>query len=350
MSNKITQVMSNVRPVDERAAAETQELLNRKSKPPGSLGHLERLACKLAAISGSSPPPRLAKTIIVMGGDHGITEEGVSAYPSEVTAQMVANFVAGGAAINVLARQANATLFVVDMGGQQEAVASGVLDRRVAAGTQNFLRGPAMTVAQAEQAILSGINVAQALIDDGVNLIALGEMGIGNTTSAAALCSAILNLPAAQVTGRGTGIDDAKLIHKIEVVDQAVALHKQAMTTPLQTLACLGGFEIAGLVGVCLAAAASRVPILLDGFITSAAALVAVQMCPLVKGHLVASHISVERGHAAVFKELQLEPLFDLNLRLGEGSGAALAMPMLDAAVAIVHEMATFASAGVTES
>lgn len=349
MPTTLAHVISRVRPADEAAAHKTQALLDHKTKPPGSLGQLELLACRLAAIMGEAPPPRLAKTIVVMGADHGIVEEGVSAYPAEVTVQMLANFAAGGAAINVLARQVDATLHVVDMGARVAIQVDGILRRPVAAGTQNFLRGPAMSLEQAEQAINSGMTLALSLIDDGVNLVGLGEMGIGNTTSASALCAALLNLPAAQVTGRGTGIDEAKLAHKISVIDQAVALHKPTMTSPLHTLAAVGGFEIAGLVGVCLAAASRRVPILLDGFITSTAALVAVRLCPLIQQHLMASHRSVEIGHTVVLNELQCKPIFDLDLRLGEGSGAALAMPFLDAAVAIVHEMATFASAGVSE-
>lgn len=348
MHHKIQHTIGHIHAANQVAAAATQALLDAKTKPPASLGHLEALACRLSAITGQSPPPRLTKAVVVMGADHGVTDEGISAYPAEVTAQMLANFAAGGAAINVLGRQAGATLLVVDMGTRVPPVAGGVLNKRVGPGTQNFARGPAMTEAETEQAILTGIEVAQGLINDGVNLIALGEMGIGNTTSASALCAALLRLPAAEVTGRGTGIDDHALAHKVAVIENALKQHSSETQTPLETLAAFGGFEIAGLVGVCLAAAAERVPVLVDGFITSVAALVAVRLCPLVQHHLVASHRSVEIGHGAVCKALELSPLLDLQMRLGEGSGAALAMPILDAAVAIVHEMATFASAGVS--
>ncbi|MDX2024271.1 MAG: nicotinate-nucleotide--dimethylbenzimidazole phosphoribosyltransferase [Deltaproteobacteria bacterium] len=348
MNHKIEHAIAHVRATNDAAAAATQALLNAKTKPPGSLGELEGLACRLAAITGKSPPPRLTKAVVVMGADHGVTDEGISAYPAEVTAQMLANFAAGGAAINVLGRQAGATVLVVDMGSRVPPPDGTVLSKRIGPGTRNFAHEPAMTEAQAEDAILAGIEVARGLISEGVNLIALGEMGIGNTTSASALCAALLKVPPAEVTGRGTGIDDHTLAHKVAVIESALVRHTPHAQTPLQTLAAFGGFEIAGLVGVCLAGAAARVPVLLDGFITSVAALVAVRLCPLVQQHLVASHRSVEIGHAAVCKALQLTPLFDLQMRLGEGSGAALAMPMLDAAVAIVHEMATFASAGVS--
>ncbi|MCG5052530.1 MAG: nicotinate-nucleotide--dimethylbenzimidazole phosphoribosyltransferase [Myxococcales bacterium] len=337
-----------VRAVDPHVATRTQALLDGKTKPPGSLGRLERLACRLGTITRTPCPPRRTKAIVVMGADHGVADEGVSAYPPEVTAQMLANFAQGGAAINVLARQANARVVVVDMGARVPVKSPAVLDRRIAAGTRSASHGPAMQVTEALQAIQVGAALVETLCHEGIDLVGLGEMGIGNTTSAAALTAALLGLPPAQVTGRGTGIDDAMWARKVNVIESALQTNREALVDPLHTLAALGGFEIAGLVGVCLGAAAAGVPVVLDGFITTAAALVAVRLCPWAEGYLLASHLSVERGHRALLEALRLEPLFDLELRLGEGTGAALAFPFIDAALAILHDMATFESAGVS--
>jgi nicotinate-nucleotide--dimethylbenzimidazole phosphoribosyltransferase len=333
------------------AAAAAQRALDAKTKPRGSLGRLEELACRIAAMRGSPAPELPAKAIVVMAADHGVADERVSAYPQEVTSQMLLNFARGGAAINVLARQANARVVVVDMGVKHPPADLGeVRSCRIAAGTCNFMRGPAMTGRQALSAIETGIALAAELAASGVGLIGAGEMGIANTTAASALCAALCGLSPAEVAGRGTGIDDAGLDRKRHVIERALALHRPDPGAPLAALAQLGGFEIAGLCGVVLGAAAERVPVVVDGFIASAAALAASRMCPRAAGYVIASHRSVEPGHRAVLAALEAEPLLDLRLRLGEGTGAALAMGLVDAALRILHEMATFESAGVTDA
>jgi nicotinate-nucleotide--dimethylbenzimidazole phosphoribosyltransferase len=310
-----------------------------KTKPRGSLGRLEDLGCRIAEIRGFVPHS-LDAAIVVAAGDHG---GGVSAYPQEVTAQMVANFVAGGAAINVLARQAGARLVVVDAGVATPVDDPLVRSVRIGPGTANMLEGPAMTEDELERALAAGEALADELGD--VDVVGLGEMGIGNTTSASAITSAFLGVDADRVCGRGTGLDDDGLARKIETVRTAVALHAGA-----DPLASLGGFEIAFLTGLVLGCRRRRIVVLLDGFITGAAALAAVRRDPAAAGVLVASHRSPEPGHALVLAALGLEPLLDLGLRLGEGSGAALALPLLRASIAILEEMATFADAGVTDA
>ena len=341
--------LASVQPVDPAVAARTQSLLDVKTKPRRSLGRLEDLACRLAAARGVAVPEVPEPAVVVMAGDHGVAEEGVSAYPAEVTAQMVANFARGGAASNVLARHASAEVVVVDMGVSVPVALPGVRAVSIARGTRNMAREPAMTLAQARAALEAGIALAGELADEGITLIALGEMGIANTTAASALAARLTGAEPAEVVGRGTGIDDAGLARKREVLSRALALHRDARE-PLDVLACLGGLEIAGLAGVTLGAAARRVPVLLDGFITSAAALVAVRLCPAVAGYLVASHRSVEPGHRRVLDALGLTPLLELELRLGEGTGAALALPLAAAAIRVLREMATFADAGVSDS
>jgi len=309
------------------AREEAQRAYDAKTKPRGSLGRLEELGCRIAETRGFVPT-ELRSAIVVAAGDHGVAREGVSAYPSDVTAQMVANFEAGGAAINVLARRAGAELRVVDAG--------------VGQGTANMLERPAMTAEEAANALADGEALAAEL---DVDVVGLGEMGIGNTTSAAALTAAFLGLDPALVCGRGTGLDDEGVARKIDVVRRAVALHVDA-----DPLAALGGFEIAFLAGLAIGSARRRRVVLLDGFITGAAALAAIRIEPGVRDVLIASHRSPEPGHAHVLDALGLEPLLDLGLRLGEGSGAALALPLLQASIAILAEMATFESAGVTDA
>jgi nicotinate-nucleotide--dimethylbenzimidazole phosphoribosyltransferase len=298
-----------------------------KTKPRGSLGRLEDLGCRLAEIRGFVPE-KLDAAIVVAVGDHGVAAEGVSAYPQEVTAQMVANFDAGGAAINVLARRAGARLLIEDRG--------------VGTGTSNMTQGPAMT----EEEVQRELAAADALAGElDVDVIALGEMGIANTTSASALTAALLGVDPALVCGRGTGLDDEGVTRKVDAVRRALAANDGA-----DPLTALGGFEIVFLAGLALACERRRIAVLLDGFITGAAALAAARISPSVTGVLIASHRSPEPGHALVLDALGLEPLLDLGLRLGEGSGAALALPLLDASIAILAEMATFGDAGVTDS
>jgi nicotinate-nucleotide--dimethylbenzimidazole phosphoribosyltransferase len=309
------------------AREEAQRRYDAKTKPRASLGRLEELGCRIAEIRGFVPTS-LTSVIVVAAGDHGVAREGVSAYPSDVTKQMVANFEAGGAAINVLARRAGAELRVVDAG--------------VGTGTANMLERPAMTAEEVAKALADGEALADELEAD---VVGLGEMGIGNTTAAAALTSALLGLVPELVCGRGTGLDDEGVLRKIDVVRRAVALHADA-----DPLTALGGFEIAFLAGLAIGCARRRVVVLLDGFITGAAALAAVRIEPAVRDVLIASHRSPEPGHAHVLEALGLEPLLDLGLRLGEGSGAALALTLLQASIAILEEMATFEQAGVTDA
>ena len=337
-------------PLDLTAEAVARARQATLTKPPGSLGRLEELSLQLAAITGRPRPSVRRKVVIVMAGDHGVTAEGVSAYPAEVTPQMVLNFLRGGAAINVLARQAEARVVVVDIGVAADFdPLPGLEIRKVAHGTQNMARGPAMTCAQAEDAVAVGLRVVGAEIASGLDLVATGDMGIGNTTPSAAITAALTGFPVAQVTGRGTGVDDAGLARKVAVIEQALTLNRPDPQKPLDVLSKVGGLEIAGLVGVILGAAAHRVPVVIDGFISGAVALVAAHLAPGVKPYLIASHQSVEIGHRVILEHLGLRPLLDLNLRLGEGTGAALAFHVIEAAARLLDEMSTFAEAGVSD-
>lgn len=346
----ISQTISAIPPLDAPAMDAARARQERLTKPAGALGRLEALSIHLAGITGHLDPIFLYKRILLCAGDHGVTVEGVSAYPPEVTAQMVLNFLEGGAAINVLARQIGASVTVLDLGITAPLPAHPALVRaKIAPGTQNLARGPAMTPLQAQQAITVGIELVNQLADEGqLDLVILGEMGIGNTTPAAAITAALTQRPATEVTGRGTGLGNAALAHKVSIIEQALALHQPDPADPLDVLAKVGGFEIAGLVGICLAAAARRRPILMDGFIATSAALLAARLAPTVQPYLIAAHRSQERGHTILLEALSLTPLLDLDLRLGEGTGAALAVPLLEAAVALLNQMATFDEAGVT--
>ena len=324
------------------AFEEAQARFDAKTKPRGSLGRLERLGCELARIRGFVPE-RLEAVIVVAAGDHGVAAEGVSAYPSEVTTQMVANFAAGGAAVNVLARQAGARLVVVDAGIAEPFEHELVRPVRIGAGTANMTQGPALSDEQLEGALTAGETLAAELAE--ADVVALGEMGIGNTTAASALTAALLDVDPALVCGAGTGLDAAGVAHKVEVVRRALAANEGR-----DPLAALGGFELAFLAGLATGCAERNVVVLVDGFITAAAALAATRREPSVASALVAAHRSPEPGHALVLEALGLEPLLDLGLRLGEGSGAALALPLLHASVAILREMATFGDAGVTDA
>jgi len=335
---------------DAAAAAAARRALDGKTKPRGSLGRLEELACRIAGIRASAAPGRLEPAVVVAAADHGVAVEGVSAYPQEVTAQMLGTFAGGGAAVCVLARQAGARLIVVDLGVREPIDHPAVLDRRVRAGTANIAREPAMTRGEAEEALAAGIELADGLVDDGVGVIALGEMGIANTTAASALTAVLLDADPAAVCGRGTGIDDQRLSHKIAVVRRALGRTPVDPTDPVGAIAAVGGLEIAALAGVTLGAGARRTPVLVDGFITAAAALAATRLCPSCGDALIAAHRSPEPGHGAILAALGLEPLLDLRLRLGEGTGATLALPLIAAALAVLSEMATFDEAGVTDA
>jgi nicotinate-nucleotide--dimethylbenzimidazole phosphoribosyltransferase len=332
------------------AAAEAQRHLDALTKPPGSLGRLEEIALRLATLRGGSP--RVDRPVVfTFAADHGVVAEGVSAYPQVVTAQMVENFLRGGAAINVLARQAGARVVVADFGviGPLPP-ADGLVSCRIAAGTANMARGPAMTGEQATRAIERGAALADEAIDAGADLIATGEMGIGNTTAASAITAAFIGASPEAVTGRGSGVDDAGWRRKVEVVGTALAVNRPDVADGLDVLAKVGGFEIAGLVGVILAGAARAVPVALDGFISTAAGLIAVTFAPGARRALFASHRSAEPGHALALAHLALAPYLDLSLRLGEGTGAALFIHLARAAALIYREMATFKSAGISQS
>ena len=322
------------------------------TKPPGSLGRLETLSAEIASMVGDPRPKLDQRLIVVAAGDHGVTRRGVSAYPAEVTAQMVANFLAGGAAINVLARHANARVRVVDAGvATATPDAPELLKLRLGAGTDDITEGSAMTRTTAERAVAAGI----ALLDEelagaGVDIVACGEMGIGNTTPAAAIVAAVTGRPPSSVTGRGTGVDDDAHEIKVRAIETALATNQPDAEDGVGLLAAVGGFEIGVLAGVYLAAASRRLPAVIDGLISGAAALIAVAIEPQVRDYLVASHRSTEPGHQATLETLKLEPLFDLGLRLGEGSGAALGITFCVAACRLLDEMATFSEAGVTDS
>lgn len=346
---EIAATIAAIAPLDAAAMAAARARQEQLTKPAGSLGRLETLTIQIAGITGQEQPTLGEKAIVVMAGDHGVTAEGVSAYPAEVTPQMVLNFLRGGAAINALAGVVGARVVVVDIGVAGELAHPALLARKIASGTANMAQGPAMTRAQAEQAIAVGIAVVATLADDGAQIVATGEMGIGNTTAASAITAVLTGSPPDVVTGRGTGIDDAQLVHKIAVIERALAVNSPNPDDALDTLAKVGGLEIAGLAGVILGAAARRMPVVLDGFIAGSAALVAEKLCPAVRDYLIAGHLSVERGHRVLLNALGLTPLLNLDLRLGEGTGAALALGIIEAALAAHRQMATFAEAGVSE-
>jgi nicotinate-nucleotide--dimethylbenzimidazole phosphoribosyltransferase len=334
---------------DPGAELEARRRLDALTKPPGSLGRLEELAVRLAAIAGRCPPPLRDPVIFTLAGDHGVVAQGVSAYPQVVTAQMVENFLRGGAAVNVLARHAGARVVVADLGVAGPLHHPDLRDLKVAAGTADMTRGSAMTPAQCERAVAAGIALVEAERARGADLIGTGEMGIGNTTAASAIVAALTGASPESVTGPGTGVDAAGRRRKVEAVRRALEINRPDPGDPLDVLAKVGGLEIAGLVGVILAGAAGRLPVVLDGFIAGAAALVAVRLEPAARGALLAAHRSAEPGHARVLDALGLEPYLDLALRLGEGTGAALCIALARAAVAILTDMATFKSAGVSD-
>jgi nicotinate-nucleotide--dimethylbenzimidazole phosphoribosyltransferase len=338
-----------IRRVDREWIAKAEARQLSLTKPPGSLGRLEEIANRVAAIQQTLAPTVDAAQILVFAGDHGVTAEGVAPYPSAVTAQMVANFLAGGAAVNALAVVAGAGVTVVDIGvASDEPTAEGVRGRRVARGTRNMVREPAMTPDEVLAAIVVGIEQGLDAAER-VDMIGLGEMGIGNSTAAAAITSALTGLPPATVTGRGTGADDAMWHRKIAVIEEALRERRPDPHDGLDILAKVGGLEIAGLVGVVLAGAAARRVVVTDGFIATAAAAVVVRLCPAAGDYLFAAHRSIEPGHAALLQVIEQEPLLDLRMRLGEGTGAALAFGVIRAAVAAFTRMATFESAGVSD-
>lgn len=333
---------------DDAAAGAARARHAELTKPAGSLGRLEDLAVQIAGTTGVARPRLPSKAVVVMAADHGVTAEGISAYPAEVTPQMVANFLRGGAAINALAKVAGARVVVVDMGVASDMPAHpGLVSARIGPGTRNMAQGPAMTRDEATRAVAQGIEIAERLVSEGVGLIATGDMGIGNTTASSAITAVVTGTEPRLVTGRGTGIDDEGLERKVRTIERSIAVNRPDPADGIGVLAAVGGFEIGGLAGVILGAAANRVPVMLDGFNAGAAALIAATICPAVRPHLIAGHVSQERGHRVALEWLGLTPLLDLGLRLGEGTGAVLAMPLVDGALAALDEMATFGEAAV---
>ncbi len=350
MENELSQIIAQIEPVDPAWLAGAQERLDSLTKPPGSLGRLEELAARYVAIRRDPWPELQRKWVVVFAADHGVVAEGVSAFPQDVTFQMVYNFLRGGAGINVLARHAQARVEVVDIGVNHDfAEAPELISRKVAYGSRNMAQEPAMTRVEALRALLVGVERSEAATAAEVDLIAAGDMGIGNTSPASALASVFTARQASAVTGRGTGIEDKVWQHKVAVINRALALHRPDPGDPLGALAAVGGLEIAGIAGLILGSAAARRPVLLDGFIASAGALVAAALAPAATDYLIAAHRSVEPGHQSVLEYLKLNPLLNLNLRLGEGTGAALGMLLVEASLKIYREMATFAEAGVSE-
>jgi nicotinate-nucleotide--dimethylbenzimidazole phosphoribosyltransferase len=348
---QLEKIFQKIQPLDALAMQMAQARQDTLTKPRGSLGRLEELSIQLAGMTANPLPTVERKVVIVMAADHGVTCEGVSAYPAEVTPQMVLNFLRGGAAINVLARQANAHVVVVDMGVALEVqdTSGKLIRRRIGAGTANLAQGPAMTREQAEASIQSGIEVTEAEIARGTDILATGDMGIGNTTAAAAVACALMNESPEKIAGRGTGVDDDGLKRKIVVITRALDVNRPNANDALDVLAKVGGFEIGGLAGVMLASAANRKPVVVDGFISTAAAMIAVALAPAARDYMIAAHVSQERGHRFMLEWLGLNPLLDLNMRLGEGTGAALAFHLIEASTRILCEMATFGEAGVSD-
>ena len=349
IEQRVAQLAAEVRPVDRQAEAAALERHEQLTKPSGSLGGLEALGARLAGVAGRCPPPvPAAPVVVVAAGDHGVLAQGVSPWPQEVTAAMVAGIAAGRAAVNVLAGVVGAQVTVLDVGVAATLPPHPRVRRaKVRPGTADLSEQPAMTREQAARAVLAGAGAAQELVEAGADLLVTGDMGIANTTPAACLVAAFSGRPAAAVTGRGTGIDDATLAVKVKVVEQALARHAPEPADPLGVLAAVGGLEHAALTGVLLAGAAARVPVLLDGVNANAAALAARAFTPQAVGYLVAGHRSVEPGATAALAALGLDPLVDLGMRLGEGTGALLAVPIVRSAAALLSGMATFAEAGV---
>jgi len=348
--DRINAIKKRITPVDISKMKRAQERLNALTKPRGSLGKLEEIAKLIVGITGKENPVLGKKIIFTFAADHGVVKEGVSAFPQVVTGQMVYNFLSGGAGINVLARHVGARVVVADLG-----VASDLnpdkrfIIKKINYGTKNMAEGQAMTRDEALRSIEAGIEIFEEEFKKGVDIVGTGEMGIGNTTAASAITASFTNIPLVQLTGRGTGLNDKELENKIRVIEKALAINKPNAKDPIDVLAKVGGFEIGGLTGVILAACARRVPVVIDGFISASAALIAYCLEPKTKEYMIAAHASVERGHIFALNHIGLKPIFDLELRLGEGTGAALAMGIIDASLKIMTEMATFKGAQVSE-
>jgi len=346
----IAKTLKGIKPLDQGMMAKARAHQDNLTKPRGSLGRLEELAIKICGIRGELHPKITGKRVIVFAGDHGVVEEGVSAYPKDVTAQMVLNFLSGGAGINAIAEIMGAEVEVVDVGVDFDFPdLTRLVAEKIRRGTFNLARGPAMEVEDALEALEVGIERANFARKKGIELIAGGDMGIGNTTSATALFCAYLGLPPLKVAGPGTGLLPEQVRRKARVIAKALRMNHAALSDPLETLAALGGFEIAGLAGLYLGAAKNRMVALVDGFIATAGALAAIKICPALSEHLIFSHLSDEPGHKLILEKMGVKPLLHLGMRLGEGTGACLAMALIESALACHNQMATFKSAGVSD-
>ncbi len=346
----LNKTIENIKPLDKKAMAEAQARQDQLTKPAGSLGRLEEVSVRIAGIQGKAKPQIKSKAMITMAGDHGVVDEKIGNWPREVTAQMVENFLHGGAGINVLSRQVGARIVFVDMGIASDLKPDNqLIVKKIGYGTKNMCLGPAMTGKQSVKALEAGIDILNTEAEKGLDIVGTGDMGIGNTTASSAIFAAISGKSAEEVTGRGTGATDEQLKHKIDVIKRALAVNKPNPSRPIQTLAKVGGFEIGGLAGVILGAAARRIPVVIDGFISGAAALIATTMAPQAKEYIIAAHYSAEAGHAAMLDYMGLKPLLNLEMRLGEGTGAALGIFIAEAGVRTLVEMATFAEAAVDE-
>jgi len=346
----LTKTIESIKPLDKEAIAQASKRQDELTKPSGSLGRLEKLSIQIAGIQRKAKPQMTHKAMVTMAADHGVVDEKVGNWPREITAQMVDNFLRGGAGINVLARLAGARIVFVDMGVASDLKPNKqLIVKKVDYGTKNICLGPAMTGEQAVKAIEAGIEIVNGEAKSGLDIIGTGDMGIGNTTASSAVFAALSGKSVEETTGRGTGLSDEQLEHKIDVVKRALAVNKPNPHKPLEVLAKVGGFEIGGLAGVIMGAAAQHVPVVIDGFISGAAALIATSFAPQLKDYIIAAHVSAEAGHAAMLHYLGLKPLLNLEMRLGEGTGAALGIIVAEAAVRTLNEMATFAEAGVSE-
>jgi len=351
MEKELAEKLSSIKAVDAKYLSWAQTRLDRLTKPLGSLGQLEEIAKRYVGIVEKLNPKVDKKIIYTFAGDHGVVAEGVSAYPKEVTPQMVYNFLRRGAGINVLARHVGAEVVVVDIGVDHDfQPVEGLIIRKVARGTGNIVQGPAMSRGQALQAVFVGLEMAEHAREQKADLVGTGDMGIGNTTPSSAILAALTGLPVSQVTYRGTGIDDATLGQKIQTIEKAIARNNPDPKDPLDVLAKVGGFEIAGIAGLIIGCAFHRIPVVVDGFISTAGAMIAVSLNPEIKGYLFAAHQSVEVGHRFMWEYIGQKPILNLSLRLGEGTGAALAMFIIEAAVKVLNEMATFTEAGVAQA
>ncbi|MCL4386018.1 MAG: nicotinate-nucleotide--dimethylbenzimidazole phosphoribosyltransferase [Cyanobacteria bacterium] len=352
MNNKemLEFIIGKIKEPEKKYFVWAQEKLDNLTKPLGSLGRLEELAKQIAGITGNLKPVLDKKYIFTMAADHGVTDEGISAYPKEVTAQMIYNFLNGGAGINVLSKFIGAEVVIIDMGVANDfAEDLPLINKKIGYGTKNMAKEPAMTIDEAVASIITGIKIVEDYAEKGAKIIGTGDMGIGNTTSSSAIASVITGVDVEEVTGYGTGLDNKGLQNKINVIKKAINLNKPNPDDGLDVLSKIGGFEIGGIAGLIIGAAYMKIPVVIDGFISGAAALIAQSICPLSREYMIASHQSVEKGHKAIMKKLGLKPLFDLDMRLGEGTGAALGIFLAEASVKILNEMATFKEAGVSE-